>query len=98
MPRINTLARIASVLLPSRSSQCPLILQTFLLAFLVCLLFGSSAWGQATTSVRGTVTDPSGNAVVGANVALSSAETKTARNVTTGDQGEYQFLLVPPGT
>jgi hypothetical protein len=44
------------------------------------------------------VTDPSGNAVVGANVALSSAETKTARNVTTGDQGEYQFLLVPPGT
>jgi hypothetical protein len=44
------------------------------------------------------VTDPSGKAVAGASVALSGAETKTARNVTTGDQGEYQFLLVPPGT
>ncbi len=36
--------------------------------------------------------------MAGAGVVLSSAETKTARNVTTGDQGEYQFLLVPPGT
>jgi hypothetical protein len=44
------------------------------------------------------VTDPSGKAVAGASVVLSSAETKTVRNVTTGDQGEYQFLLVPPGT
>ena len=97
MPSINTLARFASVLLASRSSHGPLILRTLVLAILGCLL-SSVASGQATTSVRGTVTDPSGNAVVGANVALSSAETKTARNVTTGDQGEYQFLLVPPGT
>lgn len=98
MPEITALAHKLSVLLPSRSFPRPLILQTFLLALLLCLLCGNSAWGQATTSVRGTVTDPSGNAVVGANVALSSSETKTARNVTSGDQGEYQFLLVPPGT
>jgi hypothetical protein len=29
---------------------------------------------------------------------LASAESKTERTVTTGDQGEYQFLLIPPGT
>src|SRR6266849_6564988 len=98
MPENTALAHIASVLLPSRSSHDRLSLRILLLALLGCLLCGGLAWGQATTSVRGTVTDPSGNAVVGANVALSSAETKTARNVTTGDQGEYQFLLVPPGT
>ncbi len=98
MPENSALAHTASVLLPTRSSHDRLPLRILLVALLGCLLCGSLAWGQATTSVRGTVTDPSGNAVVGANVALSSAETKTARNVTTGDQGEYQFLLVPPGT
>jgi hypothetical protein len=56
------------------------------------------ALGQATTSVRGTVTDPDGNAVVGANVVLANAESKTERTATTGGQGEYQFLLIPPGT
>jgi len=98
MSRINTLARAGLVSLSSRSSRRTLIFQTFLLAFFACLLCGNSAWGQASTSVRGTVTDPSGKAVAGAGVVLSSAETKTERNVTSGDQGEYQFLLVPPGT
>jgi hypothetical protein len=74
MPGINTSVRIGSVLLPSRYSHGSLILQTFVCALLVCLLCGEAVRGQATTSVRGTVTDPSGNAVVGANVALSSAE------------------------
>jgi len=98
MPRINTLARSGLVSLCSRSSRSPLLFRTFILALLGCLLCGNSARGQASTSVRGTVTDPSGKAVAGAGVVLSSAETKTERNVTSGDQGEYQFLLVPPGT
>lgn len=58
----------------------------------------SGAWGQSTTSVRGTVTDPGGNVVVGSSVVLADAESKTERTATTGDQGEYQFLFVPPGT
>jgi len=74
------------------------ILRTVALVLLAMLTSISAAWGQATTSLRGTVTDPSGKAVAGASVVLSSAETKTARNIATGDQGEYQFLLVPPGT
>jgi Carboxypeptidase regulatory-like domain len=56
------------------------------------------ALGQATTSVRGTVTDPDGNSIVGANVVLANAESKTERTATTGGQGEYQFLLIAPGT
>src|ERR1700736_2198216 len=62
------------------------------------LLFNISTWGQATTSVRGTVVDPSGKAVPGASVVLANFESKTERTTTTGEQGEYQFLFVPPGT
>jgi hypothetical protein len=74
------------------------ILRTMALVLLAMLTVVNVAWGQAATSLRGTVTDPSGKAVAGAAVVLSSSEIKTARNITTGDQGEYQFLLVPPGT
>lgn len=64
----------------------------------VLSLATSIAWCQATTSVRGSVTDPGGSAIVGANVVLGNAESKTERSATTGDQGEYQFLFIPPGT
>ncbi len=67
---------------------------------LVCLLLLSTtaAWGQATTSIRGTVTDPSGAAVIGASVTLTSPEAKIERQATTGGDGEYQFTFLPPGT
>jgi len=68
------------------------------LLLLVLVSLAPSVWAQATTSVRGAVTDPSSSAVMGANVTLSNAESKTERAVTTGDRGEYQFLLIPPGT
>jgi hypothetical protein len=68
----------------------------------VCILalmtMGSAASGQATTSVRGTVVDPSGRAVAGASVVLGNDESKTERTAITGEQGEYQFPFVPPGT
>ncbi len=73
-------------------------LSAIVLALLVFLLVAPSAWAQSTTSVRGTVTDPSGGAVVGATVVLLNPESKTERTATTGDQGEYQFLFLPPGT
>jgi Carboxypeptidase regulatory-like domain len=97
MRRTNALARLA-VVFRSRSSKCPPISLTLALTLLVCLLGSGVASGQATTSVRGTVADPSGAAVVGASVVLANAESKTQRTATTGDQGEYQFLLIPPGT
>ena len=72
-----------------------LIAAGLLMAF---LLLASVAWGQATSSVRGSVTDPGGAALVGARVVLANPESKTERTATTRDQGEYQFLFVPPGT
>ncbi len=82
---------------PQKSGFVGVVLETTLV--LLALLAGSTiAWGQATTSVRGTVTDPSGSVVAGATVVLANAESKTERATKTGGQGEYQFLFVPPGT
>jgi hypothetical protein len=69
-----------------------------LLLLSALIVGGREAWGQATTSVRGTVTDPSGKVVVGATVVIANSETKIERTTATGSQGEYQFLLLPPGT
>jgi hypothetical protein len=60
-------------------------------------LFGSSAWGQATTSLRGVVTDPSGAAIPNATVHLVNSDTSTERTVTTDQQGTYVFAEVVPG-
>jgi hypothetical protein len=69
------------------------------MSLLVGLLAGGTvAWGQATTSIRGTITDPSGSVVSGATVVLTNAESKAERTAITGVQGGYQFLFVPPGT
>src|SRR6267378_731184 len=68
------------------------------LAVLAQLIAGSIARGQATTSIRGTVTDGSGGYVGGASVTLTNPESKIARTATTGDEGGYQFLFLPPGT
>jgi hypothetical protein len=67
-------------------------------ALLGQLVAGSTVWGQATTSVRGTVTDSSGGAVGGATVTITNSESRIERTVTTGSDGTYQFLLLPPGT
>lgn len=82
----------------SRSTRRTPIHCALVVSLFACLLHGSLAWGQATTSLRGTVTDPDGNAVVSAKLVVANAESKTERTVNTGAQGEYQFLLIPPGT
>ena len=69
-------------------------------AVLVCVLFltGVTVCQTASTSLRGTITDPSGSSVAGATVVLSNPESKTERSMTSGPQGEYSFLFLPPGT
>jgi Carboxypeptidase regulatory-like domain len=69
----------------------------FLIALSLALT--SFAFSQiSSTSLRGTVTDPSGSVVAGATIVLENAESSTKRTVTSGAQGEYQFLALPPGT
>jgi len=44
------------------------------------------ASGQAATSLRGTLTAPSGSTVAGAKVVLANSESKTERTATTAEQ------------
>jgi hypothetical protein len=68
-----------------------------LIAFSVSL--ASLVFSQtSSTSLRGTVTDPSGGVVQGATVVLENKESNLSRTVTTGVQGDYQFPFLPPGT
>ena len=57
-----------------------------------------NAWGQATTSLRGTIVDPSGAAIPHATVVLTNTGTNLQRTMTSDAQGNYVFLEVLPGT
>ena len=52
----------------------------------------------ATTSLRGTVTDPKGALVQAAVLTLSNSATGYSRTAKSGNDGAYQFLEVPPAT
>ncbi|HXA05376.1 MAG TPA: carboxypeptidase-like regulatory domain-containing protein, partial [Bryobacteraceae bacterium] len=70
-----------------------------LLSILVVLAVNGTVFSQtSSTSLQGTVTDPSGSVIAGATVVLSDSESKLERTVETGTQGEYRFIAVPPGT
>ena len=51
----------------------------------------------SSTSLRGTVTDPSSRVVPNATVVLTDTASKTQRTMSTGGQGEYQFMFLAPG-
>jgi hypothetical protein len=56
-------------------------------------------FAQGTTSrVTGTVTDPSGSAVSGANVTLTNERTGAAFHTTSSNQGTYVFEAVQTGS
>src|SRR5690242_12021546 len=66
---------------------------------LLCLLVVPFvSFAQSTTSLRGTVTDPSGGAIADAAVTISSDENGSSRRNLTDSNGEYSFLQVVPGT
>ena len=67
-------------------------------AGVLSFLAGSSLAQTSSTSLRGTVADPSGAAIAGAGIVITNTESKTQRETKSGEQGEYQFLLLPPGT
>jgi len=70
-----------------------------LLSIALGMVMSDVAFPQTSSaSLQGSVTDPSGSAIVGATVALSSSESKLERTMVTGLQGEYRFFALPPGT
>src|SRR5277367_5957442 len=67
----------------------------------VAVLFGAlcgTVLAQTSlTSVRGTVTDPSGAVVPGAQIELTNQANATRQTQVAGSQGEYQFQQLVPG-
>jgi hypothetical protein len=66
-------------------------------AAVIGLALSLSAWGQATTSLNGTVTDPSGATVPQAKVTITNEATSLSRQTATRSSGEYDFASVLPG-
>ena len=69
-----------------------------LTAVVVCIVAaccGQMAYGQATGSFLGTVTDKSGSAVVGASVKVTSQGTGATREASTDAGGRYIVNLLP---
>src|SRR5215470_4236829 len=77
-----------------RSRSCELAVLIASVVTLSALVFSQSA----TTSLRGTITDSKGAVVQGGTVTLSNPETGFSRSTTSGSDGVYQFLEVPPAT
>src|SRR5687768_1191458 len=68
--------------------------------FAVLMLAAAMAIGQAATStsdLSGTVVDPNDAVVAGATVTVRNRATGFSRTVTTGTDGTYTFIGVPPG-
>lgn len=65
-----------------------------MLAGLLTLVTAQSYQG----TIRGQVTDPTGQIVAGAAIRLVQDETHLTRSATTDSSGEYVFTLLPPGS
>lgn len=69
-----------------------------LLACLVCCLIAAPLWGQTNSgSIQGTVTDPSGAALAGANVTVRNLDTGLSISTVSTDAGLYSVPNLPPG-
>ncbi|HVO60023.1 MAG TPA: carboxypeptidase-like regulatory domain-containing protein, partial [Terriglobales bacterium] len=79
-------------------SQSGLLIGILVLTFLTAISGRPAYAQQATASVNGTVSDPSGALVTGAKVTLKNLGTNVARTVTTNKDGEYLFPSMPIGT
>jgi hypothetical protein len=66
-------------------------------SFLVACLLASSVWGQATSSLSGSVLDPSAVAVEGATVRARNTQTGTITSVVTSREGKYVLKNLTPG-
>ncbi len=76
---------------------CHSILRKAFVAALLCLLTFAGAqvvFGQATGSISGTVTDPTGSVVPGATVTVTAPATGLTRSSTTNDAGAYIVPLL----
>lgn len=70
-----------------------------LVGMVLCAVLSVVAFGQnATTSVRGIVSDPTGAVVQGATVTLTNMTTQISQEEKVGKNGEYNFVELQPAT
>jgi hypothetical protein len=70
----------------------------FVIQPLAALLLAVSAWAQGSVgTITGTVTDPTGAAVVGATVTVTNTGTSAQAKATTSADGSYRFVDLPSG-
>src|SRR5579864_8569699 len=68
-----------------------------LLAMLLVLISCVAAWAQTNGSITGTVKDPSGAAIAGANVVITNTDQGINRQMATNSSGDYNEASLPPG-
>jgi len=68
-----------------------------LLVFVLLLLLCGQMFAGVTASISGTVKDPSGAAIAGANVTATNVDTAIAVSQTSNGQGFYSFQSLPLG-
>ena len=74
------------------------VLSILMLSLWVVIFVGSGAFAQTVTgTISGTVTDPNGAVVAGANVALINDQTYEKRDQPTNESGRFSFASVQPG-
>jgi len=72
-------------------------LSRFSVFFVLVCACATAAWGQATTSLRGIVTDPSGSSIREAQVTVVNSDTGYTRTTATEADGTYAFAELLPG-
>ena len=66
---------------------------------LLCLAIATSVgWAQVSGRLSGTVTDPTGQVIVAADVTITNAGTSEQRMVQSNEAGNFVFAALPPGT
>jgi len=68
-----------------------------LFPFLLTLISASGVFAQGTSEITGTVTDPTGAAISGAKITVTSTATSTTRNTTSNESGNYDIPALTPG-
>jgi len=72
-------------------------MRTLGLAVTLAPLFCVAVWAQDAATIVGTVTDPSGGVMPGAQVTVSNPEKGFTRDLATNTAGEYTAARVPIG-
>src|ERR1017187_5294021 len=72
-------------------------MKTFIMAALLVCLCATLAFSQGIGRIDGTVTDPSGAAVPGAQITVTSSATDQVFKATTDEKGQWSILELDAG-